>query len=260
MTIDLAHDLDEVRSRQLSDAIRGSLVYGFLVEGLPTEDALFAVERLARERSLVFLYGQASAEYAEDEDLIQGVWVVGVELQAVSGGEEQEHGFTFAELATGVEAAKSRVAEAHRAFVEACAEYPSQALRDRTPVVPSEPELHIVALGALALASVLKGEWVAPPKMDEEKDWEAAEAARDAWFKTCRESYAAPGGGVGYRYGTKGASQTPYRGGVHGISVGGADQTSESIRITAETDAALDRALGAAGIVAPRYFILTKYD
>jgi hypothetical protein len=260
MTIELAHDLDEVRSRQLSDAIRGALVYGFLLEGFPTEDALFAVERLARELSLVFLYGQAAAESAEDDDLLVGPWVVGVELQAVSGGAEQEQGFTFAELAAGVEEAKPRVAEAHRAFLEACAGYPSQVLRDRTPIEPSEPELHIVALGALSLASVLKGEWVAPPKMDEENDWEAAEAARDAWFAKCRESYAAPGGGVGYRYGTVGASQTPYRGGVHGISVGGADQTSESISITAESDAALDRALVAAGIVAPRYFILTKFD
>jgi hypothetical protein len=260
MTIELAQDLDEVRSRQLSDGIRGSLVYGFLVEGLPTEDALFTVERLAREHSLAFLYGQASAEYAEDDDLVQGVWVVGVELQAVSGGAEQESGFTFAELASGIEAAKSRVAEARVAFVEACAGYPSQVLRDRDPVVPSEPELHIVALGALSLASVLKGEWVKPPVVDEEKDWQAAEAARDAWFDMCRKAYASPGGGVGYRYGTVGASQTPYRGGVHGISVGGADQTSESIVITADTDAALDTALGAAGIVAPRYFIITKYD
>jgi hypothetical protein len=260
MTIDLAQDLDEVRSRQLSDDIRGSLVFGFLLEGFPTEEALFAVERLARELSLAFLYGQGAAEHAEDDDLLLGPWLVGVELQAVSGGVEQERGFTFGELAKGLEAAKSRVAEAHPAFVEACAGYPSQAIRDRTPIVPSEPELHVVAQGGLALASVLKGEWVAPPTMDDEKDWEAAEAARTAWFAKCRESYAAPGGGVGYRYGTKGASQSPYLGGVHGISVGGADQTSESITLTEETDAALDRALGAAGIAAPRYFILTRYD
>ncbi len=260
MALSLAQDLDEVRSRQLSDGIRGSLVYGFVVEGLPTEDALFAVEQLARERSLGFFYGQASAEFAEDEDLIQGAWLIGVELQAVSGGAEQARGFTFAELAAGLEAAKSRVAEARSAFVDACAEYPSQVRRDRAPVKPSEPELHILAQGGLALASLLKGEWVAPPIMDEEKDWQAAEAARDQWFAMCKQSYASPGGGVGYRYGTVGASQTPYRGGVHGISVGGADQTFEAVTITEATDAALDPALAAAGIVAPRYFLLTKYD
>jgi hypothetical protein len=260
MTIELAQDLDEVRSRQLSDGIRGSLVYGFLIEGLPSEDALFAVERLARELSLSFFYGYAFAEAADEDDLLRGPWVVGVELQAVSGGVEQERGFTFAELTAEIAAAKSRVHEAERAFIDACADYPCQGRRDGAPVKPTEPELHIVAQGGLALASLLKGEWVAPPVVADENDWQAAEAARDAWFAMCKQNRANPGEGVGYRYGTIGASQDSYRGGVHGIHVGGADQTSEAVVVTQETDAALDLALAAAGIVAPRYFIVTRYD
>ncbi len=65
---------------------------------------------------------------------------------------------------------------------------------------------------------------------------------------------------VGYRFGTKGATQATYRGGVRGLAVAGADQTCSEVTITAASDAALDAILLPAGIVAPRYFITTRYD
>ncbi|NOU31356.1 MAG: hypothetical protein HOO96_25950 [Polyangiaceae bacterium] len=247
-------DLDEIRSRQASsDDIHGWLVYGFAVEGLPDVEALGAIEALARDRDLSFLYGQGAAEFADDEDMVRDTWVVGVELCSVTGGEEQKVGFTFAELQAGIDDARTRIEEARAAFTEACAGYLSQSHRSTQPVVPSDVGLFLVAGGCgLALASLSKGEWVEPAA-----DAEYTEA--EEWIAARRDTHATATE-VGYRFGTKGATQTTYRGGVRGLAVAGADQTCTEVAITAASDAALDAILHPAGIAAPRYFITTRYD
>ena len=99
--------LDDIRAGQVgASAIRGSLLYGFTFEGLPTAAALFEMDRLARERSLSFVYGRGDAENADDGSLVESTWIVGASLFAVSGGWEQERGFTFAELAAATAEAK----------------------------------------------------------------------------------------------------------------------------------------------------------
>ncbi len=247
-------DLDEIRGRQASsDDIHGWLIYGFAVEGLPDVEALAAIEALARDHELAFLYGQGAAEFADDEDVVRDTWVVGVELCSVTGGEEQKVGFTFAELQAGIDAARTRIEQAHAAFTEASAAYLSQCHRSAAPVVPSDVGLFLVAGGCgLALASLSKGEWVEPPA-------EAEHTEVEEWIAARRDTHAT-GTEVGYRFGTKGATQAAYRGGVRGLAVAGADQTCTEVSITAASDAALDVVLSAAGIAAPRYFITTRYD
>lgn len=249
-----AADLEEIRSRQASsDDIHGWLLYGFAIEGLPDVEALAAIEALARDRGLSFLYGQGAAEFADDEDMVRDTWVVGAELCAVTGGEEQKVGFTFAELQAGIDTARTRIEQARAAFAEACAGYPSQCHREAQPVVPSDIGLFLVAGGCgLALASLSKGEWVEPPA-----DAEYTEA--EEWIAARRETHATATD-VGYRFGTKGATQSTYRGGVRGLSVAGADQTCTEVSISEASDAALDAILLPAGIAAPRYFITTRYD
>lgn len=260
MTLEAAKHLDEVRSRQVrADEIRGALVYGFALEGLPDQSALFSIERLAREHSLGFFYGQGDAENADDGNLIESVWIVGVELRAVHGGCEQERGFTYTELAADIEAARTRVHAAMAVFERACGEYTSTCSRSGAKVVPTPPGLHLVASGGLALASLLKGEWVTPPRQDDE-DGDVRQEALSAWFEMCRADWAKSGGGVGYRFGTEGSSQTHYKGGVRGISIDGADQSYVPVTINASTDEALDGELRAAGITEPRYFLITRYD
>lgn len=234
---------DEIRSTQTpADAIAGSLVVGYSIEGLKDLEAFAKLQAFAKQRGLALFFGGGDAENTPDEHLV-GLypWLLGTEVLRVEGGYEQASGFEYkpggrldatrAEL--GARAAEvAEFAKSNGLSTSAC-------------------ETFLVARGGLALALLLKGEWLDAPEEDEEELY--------TWFDQ-HQPTAAPNGEVGYRHGTKGSSQEPFPALVHGICIQGADATSERVTLDAETDAALDARLAAAGIRNPRYFLITRYD
>ncbi len=173
-------------------------------------------------------------------------WLVGTEIIGVRGGYEQASGFEYKpggrldSVMAELEARTSEVA----------------TFASDNGLSASGCETRLVARGALALALLLKGEWIeAPAETEDDPD------ALGEWLQNSEEPTAAPSTGrVGYRYGTKGSSQAPFPGVVHGICIEGADATSEPVAFSAVFDAQLDEKLKAAGIEKPRYFLITQYD
>jgi hypothetical protein len=248
MTIALSYD--EIRATQPpADSIRGSLVVGFMIEGLADPAAFTKLHAFAKERSLELFFGGGDAENQADEHIVSLYpWILGKEIFFVKGGPEQERGFEY--KAGGPVDAMMAELGARTAEVE--------AFGKENGLTVGPCELRLVARGGLALALLLKGEWLAAPDHDEEDD---PDASLYAWLDEHREPSADPRErNVGFRHGTKGSSQDAYPGGVRGICIAGADSSSEPVTLSAAIDAELDSRLAAAGIAKPRYFIVTRYD
>lgn len=238
---------DEIRSTQpSSDSIVGSLVVGFRFKGLQDAAAFTKLHDYAKERSLSMFYGGGDAGGADEHLVGLYPWIVGKEILHVTGGFEQASGFEYK---------PGGLLDVMRAELSARNDEMSEYARANGLSV-SPCQTFLVARGGLALALLLKGEWIdAPEEAIDDPD------ALFEWLDAYKEPLAKPSSGeVGYRYGTVGSSQDPFPGVVHGICLAGADATSEVVELTAERDAALDATLAAAGIQKPRYFLITRYD
>jgi len=230
--------LDEVvRGQCASEAIRGQIVAGFCVAGLRDAAALRALAALAKDAGLALVYGAGDAGNAEDGTLVGAPWLVGVSLQKAEGGGEQERGFTYEELAEArvkAEAALDAAKGALSAF--AAAHTVSGELEG--------PALYLVATGGLALVNLMYGAWESAPDPDDDED------AFEEWLEARDEETDT------FRYGTIGATQDPYPGGVRGLRVASADDEGP-VKVTVDPEVH-EAHVGAAGL--GRYFLVTRYD
>jgi len=230
------------KAQPAASQIRGSLAIAWSVHDVPSLDALIKLDDLARDHDLVLIAGFGDAESIPTHTpMWLSHWLIGVELAATRGGAEQRRGFAFD--ADQLSAASKKLDAIAPALRKLC----NGSKRERGTFV--------VARGGLALASLVKGVWVDPP----------AAAKRDAdvlatWLADKQPATTADPPRVGYASGTRGATQQPFPGVVHGIAVGGADQCAEPVDWSARRDKALERELVKAGIADARYFLITRFD
>jgi hypothetical protein len=93
-------------------------------------------------------------------------------------------------------------------------------------------------------------------------DFEGDEDDEDellTWLDECIPN-AGPEGNVGYRSPTRGATQDPYPGVVHGVYIAGADDDVTPVTLSVELDRAIDEKLAEANIHDAKYYLLTRYD
>lgn len=257
----MTFSIDQIRRTQTpAEEIRGSLVVGFSIEGLGDAAAFTALHAFAKNLGLDLFFGGGDAENTPDEHVVSLYpWVVGREMIGVTGGYEQRAGFSYTPGGK-LDGALAEVGAKHDVLAEFAKEHGATVSAIGT---------YLVARGGLALCCLMKGKWIDAPTdeagddddSDDDDDDGDDEAALDAWLSTHREPFASPDSGVvGFRGGTKGASQYPFPGVIHGICIAGAEATAERVSFSAESDAALNDSLAQAGITEPKYFLITQYD
>jgi hypothetical protein len=239
---------DQIRSTQTpADAINGSIVAGYSIEGVKDASGFTRLHDFANEKGFSLFFCGGDAENTTDEHLVSLYpWLLGKEVLRVEGGYEQARGLEY-RAGGALDKAQAEVGACADEVATFCSTHSLSTSRSGT---------YLLARGGLALALLLKGEWINAPD-------EAADDPEelDAWLATHGEPLASPTSGVvGFRNGTRGSSQEPFPGVVRGICIAGADATAERFELSPTKEAELDARLSDAGITTPRYFLITRYD